>query len=289
MTKATALLPLDKQSPTSKVDWGRVLDLGDVRDSIIARRYKVSQTAVLLARRRRNIPPFKTNSRYNIDWDSIPLGQYVDEHIADMLGCSKILVWKERTHRKIPPYGMNYRTLENEGAYYGEAIIDMWLHNNKIPHKFQKQIGPYRVDWLLNNSVILEFLGMWDHQIHGELYQSNFYTKRSYLLNQGFTVREIYRSAIKSFKATVDLRALLTLGTFMCHGCGRKDVKHQAHSLCTACYTRIRKGKKLGPITHRLRKEDVFTCADCGSDNRWKRVKDRCRLCYNKAWKLGIT
>lgn len=286
MSTVTALLPPERQSPTSKVDWDQVSDLGSVRDSVIALRFGVSQTAVMLARQRRHIAPFRTRPKHNIDWDSVPLGEYLDEHLADVLGCSKVLVWKERNRRKIPPHGMLYRTLENEGAYYEEAIIDAWLHSQGTPHEFQKKIGPYRVDWFIEG-VVWELLGMWDHRIYGKEYRANFIVKKAFLEAKGYSVREIHRNEMSSFKAEVNLRALLSLGNFVCRGCGRANVKHQAHAMCATCNIKARHGKELGPVREILRHDELFICASCGSTERKKRVRQHCAKCYLRMFKLA--
>lgn len=284
---AHALLPQNQRTATAKVDWDSVLDLGKVKDSVLAKRYGVSQTAVMLVRRRRGIPPLCTTPRYNIDWDTVPLGKYIDQHLADMLGCGKVLVFKERRRRGIPPHGMLYRTIENEGAYYEEAIIDAWLHMQQVPHKFQAKVGPYRVDWLLDNQEIWEFLGMWDHQIYGESYRKNFAVKRAYLLAQGFRLREIHRTEVKSFKQVVDLRSIFSLGDFTCRGCLQTDVKHHAHAMCSSCVGQKFRGVEPGtPKKARLRKSDAFECSECKSTNRKKQVRGRCAKCALTLYKV---
>ena len=242
----------------------------------------------MLARQRRGIAAFRTTPKHSIQWDEVPLGQCVDEHLADMLGCSKGLVYKERTRRRIPPYGMTYRTVENEGAYYEEAIVDAWLHKKGIQHEFQKKLGPYRVDWLLADNVVWEYLGMWRHQLYGETYRKNFGVKRAFLESEGFTVRAIHRAEIQDFKSTVDLKALLSMGLFECRGCGRKDVKHHAHALCAGCLTRQQKGIPFGPMSVKLRPEDPFVCASCGSEDRRKRVRGNCGRCASKSYKTKL-
>ena len=205
----------------------------------------MSPTAVCNARKLRNIKALNPTPKYNIDWDQIPLGKYLDEHLANMLGCTYGLVNKERVKRNIPPYGMTYRTFENQGAYYGEAIIDAWLHKQNIPHTFQKQIGPYRVDWVLDKNVIWEFVGMWDHKLYGEDYRNNFYNKKAYLEYNGFTVRAIHQKELNDFKKDIDLKLLYSFGHFVCSGCNRNNVKHVAHGLCSACYIRNKTKNKL--------------------------------------------
>jgi hypothetical protein len=265
------------------VEWDSVADLGKVPDCDIARRFEVSQTAVLNARRSRGIPPFRTIPSYNIEWDSVGLGDLTDQHLADILGCSKGLVHKERRRRNIPPYGMLYRTSENQGAYYDEAIIDAWLHARNVPHEFQKQIGPFRVDWLLAGNEIWEYLGMWDHQIYGPEYQTNFAKKLTYLESLGFSVRGIHTSEIGVFKSGVDLTAIHSLGRFVCSGCNRTDVKHHAFGLCSRCVGRKRSGVDLkSPVTPRLTQNSQFKCSSCPSVNRNRQVRGQCSKCYAK-------
>ena len=276
-------MKLEKQTVTSKVDWDKVLDLGKVRDCEIALQYGVSQTAVLLARKRRGIAPFCTRIYHNIDWGQVPLGKYPDEYLADTLGCSKVLVHKERNKRKIPPHGMLFRTSENQGAYYEEAIIDLWLHNQGIQHVFQAKIGPYRVDWLLGTCEVWEFLGMWSHRIYGEEYRSSFQRKKEYLEANGYSVRGIHKSEIAPLKAEVNLTDLHSMGSFVCRGCGRSNQKHQAHALCGTCVGRQARGVDLAlPVMPLLREADYFKCSCCGSEDRKKQAKGLCLRCYNK-------
>lgn len=271
----------------SMIDWDKIEDLGQTPDVDIAKRLEVSPQAVFQARKRRDIPAVNPTNRCEIDWDSVPLGQMTDEHLADILGCSGAYICKKRKARNIPPFGIRYRTLENEAAYYEEAIIDLWLHNQEIDHKFQFQIGPYRVDWLIcNQNQVWEFLGMWDHGIYGQQYRKNFETKKRHIIELGYDIREIHRSEIDEFKQQVDLTKIHTDGIFQCKGCGRKNIKHQAKGLCGMCITRSYQGKKLGkPKITFLKPEEQFICEDCGSDNRHKRVKKKCHCCYMKQYK----
>jgi len=274
------LLPPHTRTRTAVVDWDLVEDLGKTRDSDIAKRFGVSKTAVSHARRSRGLPSPNPTPKHVIDWEQVPLGRTTDQHVADQLGCSLGLVHKERTKRKIPPHGMNFRTAENEGAYYEEAIIDAWLHTQGVEHQFQVKIGPYRVDWLLSNQEVWEFLGMWDHKIYGEEYRSNFQKKKSFLEDSGYSVREIHRREIPTFKELVDLNGLHSLGNFVCAGCKRSDRKHQAHGLCGTCATKRGRGEELGQIRARLGPSDIFRCALCGSENRYKQVGGNCSKCY---------
>lgn len=264
------------------IDWDNEIQLGLVPDCVLAKKYNISNTAVMGARTRRGIKPFRTNNHYDINWDSIPLGQYTDLHLANILGCSLNLVHKERNKRKIPPYKMNYRTLENEGAYYHEAIIDMYFHNQKISHKFQKKIGPYRVDWLLDDNLIWEYLGMWDHLIYGQKYRENFLIKENFLISEGYSVKRIYKEEISTFQSSVDLTLLHSLGRFVCLGCLRKEVKHHAHGYCCRCCGRLKDGQLRQNVTTKLKQSDVFVCSVCESSNKNKRVRDLCAKCYRK-------
>ena len=274
----------ENRNQCSKVNWDLVEDLGKVTDSEIARRYNISPTAVMYARRRRNIPSINPVPRLDIDWDKVPLGKYIDLHIADMYGCSVGIVHRERNKRKIPPHGLLYRTAENQGAYYEEALIDAWMHLNNVSHTFQHKIGPYRVDWLLSDKEVWEFAGMWDHGIYGAEYRSNFEAKNRYLTDLGYSVRLILRSEMPEFRVGVDLKSIISLTDFVCNGCERHDVKHHAFGLCDRCAFRKKKGIDYkAPVKPSFKEgKDVFVCLTCGSTDRYKQVRNNCMKCADK-------
>lgn len=264
--------------------WDDVTDLGLVPDTEIAKRYGVNNATVRHARKRRGIVGINPTPRYSIDWESVGLGKYTDRYLADILGCSSGIVHKERNKRKIPPHDTRYRTVENQGAYYGESIIDLWLHNNGIAHEFQKKIGPYRVDWLLADNVVWEFVGMWHHKLYGEQYRSNFEVKEKYLTDNGYTVRAIQEAELDTFKNAVDIREILSLCDFACARCKRSDVKHHSFGFCGRCARREKSGKPDSDIKTPLKSDDYFECSKCGSIKKFKRVRDLCNLCNNRKY-----
>ncbi len=268
--------------------WDKIEKLGKIPDVELANKLNVSPQAIFQARKRRNISALNPAKKYDIDWDSVPLGKMIDKHIADIWGCSGSYVCQKRKKKNIPAFGMLYRTIENEAAYYGEAIIDAWLHKYNIEHKFQFQVGPYRIDWLIcEDNEIWEFLGMWDHRIYGEQYQKNFVEKEKYLIEIGYKVKRIYKNKINTFKEEINLDKIHKASNFKCRGCGREGFKHCAKGLCGMCVSRLYNGQKLGPpkISLRLKNEDIFVCEDCGSEDRYKRIRNKCKSCYNKQYK----
>ena len=265
------------------INWNTIEDFGKIPDVELARKLGVSPQAVLQARKRRGITALNPSPRYDIDWSQVPLGKMTDQHIADILRCSETYVCIKRQRAGIPAFGMLYRTVENEAAYYEESIIDAWLHLNAVAHTFQFTIGPYRVDWLIHSeNEVWEFLGMWNHRLYGRAYQKKFAVKKKYLNECGYKVREIYRSEIGKFKDGVDLTSIHKAANFRCRGCLRDNVRHQARGLCAMCLRRQYTGKPFGPpkITF-LKLTDPFICEDCGSTIRYKRVHGKCSKCYN--------
>lgn len=271
------------------IKWNNILELGKVPDVELAKKLDVSPQTIFQARKRRNIKALNPSKKCsNINWDSVPLGQKTDQHIADILNCSGAYVLKQRRKKNIPAFGMLYRTHENEASYYEESIMDMWLHDNNIKHKFQFQVGKYRVDWLIpDRNEIWEFLGMWDHRIYGEDYRKNFEIKEKFLIDNGYVVRRIYRDEMNKIKKVVDLNKIYSMSFFECRGCHRTNIKHQAKGLCGMCITRTYKNQSLGlPKIEFLKPTDSFVCEDCGSIERHKRVGKKCHKCYCKSWKI---
>lgn len=270
-----------------QINWEDIIELGKIPDVDLSKKLGISPQAVFQARKKRKIKALNPTNKIKIDWDLVPLGTMIDQHIADLLGCSNACVCKNRKKRNIPAFGMLYRTLENEAAYYEESIIDLWLHKNKISHKFQFKAGKYRVDWLIpENNEIWEFLGMWDHKIYGKNYRDNFEIKEKYLIENGYRVRRIYKNEIINFKKDIDLNKIHGMSHFICRGCNRENLKHQAKGLCTMCVGRIHKNQELGPpkISF-LKPTDTFICEVCGNTDRYKQVKNKCRLCYMKIYR----
>lgn len=268
------------------INWDRIKQLGKIPDVELSRQLNVTPQAVFLARKKRGIPAMHPSKQCNINWDLVPLGKMIDQHIADILGCSGAYVCKKRKQKNIPAFGMLYRTIENEAAYYEESIVDAWLHNHNIDHQFQYQIGPYRVDWHITKSKeIWEFLGMWNHRLYGKQYRDRFVIKEDYLKKQGYTVRRIYRQEMKTFRNGVDLTTIHNATNFICRGCNRETVKHQAKGLCGMCLNRLNQGQELGPpkISKMLKPGDIFVCEDCGNNDRNRRVRNKCKHCYAKA------
>ena len=269
---------------SKEFNYDTVLELGRIPDIDLAKKLGVSAQAIFQARKRRNIKPLNKAKRCNINWDLVPLGKMTDDHLADLLGCSGGYVCRKRQERNIPSYGMLYRTTENEASYYGESIIDLWLHNKNINHKFQFKVGKYRVDWfIVEKNEIWEFLGMWDHKIYGDNYRKNYLIKEKYLKEYGYSVKRIYKDELDEFKKDVDISKIFCVADFKCSGCDRGNVKHQAKGLCAMCYGRFHNGKSFGPpkITF-LKDSDDFACITCGSKNRHKQVKNNCSKCYLK-------
>lgn len=97
------------------IDWDSQ-PLGKASDKDLGEALGVTAGAVRMARRRKNIPRYKTahkkgSSGYNvgIDWDSQPLGDMHDAQLARTLNVSESAVRKARAHRNIQAYRMRKR------------------------------------------------------------------------------------------------------------------------------------------------------------------------------------
>jgi len=274
-----------------ETDWDSVSDLGKIPDVDIARRFGISPTAVQLARKRRGISALNPSKKLSVDWDSLPLGKMIDDQIASMVGCSGSKVCIERQKRGIKPAGMLYRTQEGQPAYYGEAVIDAWLHKHEIAHVFQFHVGKKRVDWYLpDTNEIWEYAGLAGHRLYGEDYEVAIGERVKICLNAGYKVRRIDKQELEFFSKDVDLSSIFKKSTFTCKGCLRTNVKHSSHDLCSMCLHRVRLGKPVGSPKNaaKLKPGEVFVCSSCGSNERNKRVKTLCGSCYSKARKKRI-
>lgn len=226
-----------------KIDWTKIQNLGKVPDSQIAKRLGVHNATVAHHRRKLGIPAMY--SLPYINWDEQPFGKFTDQHIADLLGCSLTRAVVERKKRGIKPSAMRYRTVEGEAAYYGEAIIDAWLHKNNIKHEFQKKIGGRKVDWFLTETQeIWEYAGFLGHQIHGAKYKKQLETRIAIVQSYGLTTRIITENELKDFAENIDLTSLYRRATFECLNCKQTGVPHRKLGLCGKCYyRRIHYGK----------------------------------------------
>ena len=270
-------------SKRSSCPWREDSDLGNVPDSFLAEKYGVGIKAIEEARQTKKIPPFRDPGKFNGDWDQVLLGQMTDQHLADILNMSKTAVRSERNKRGIKPYSRKYLTIEGEYATYPEAIIDLYLHTNNIPHKFQytlkTDMGTFKVDWLVDG-VIWEYLGCWDHALFGESYRQQYEEKKFPAFQQaGYRVKKIYPDQIEEFKQGIDLKQIYTLSEFICGRCGRGGMKHGGRGLCHNCNRKRREEEEI-----ELAKGNPFVCTKCKSTDPKRHSKELhlCRSCYQK-------
>ena len=233
-------------------DWANISDFSKTYNYIIAKRLGVTISRVRQARKRLGIAKPIVNLKFDLNWDEQPLGLMVDQHLADILGCTNTLVAMKRRERGIKPYKLFYRTLENQGAHYDEAVIDLYLHGQGIDHVFQYPVGPYFADWFIpSTNEIWEYLGLWRHPKLGPEYRERYFKKKAYYESLGYMVRGIFEKEMPFFKEKVDLKLLYSLGNFTCKGCGRKNQKHRSKGYCGTCLTRIHDGNPLGEVKER--------------------------------------
>lgn len=101
--RAQALLrSVGRTEARKTVDWD-IQPLGRVSDAELSRVLRVSQEAVLAARRVRHVPcPIPSSKR--TDWDIQPLGKMSDRDLAKSLGVTEWTVGAQRKRRGIPVF-----------------------------------------------------------------------------------------------------------------------------------------------------------------------------------------
>ena len=188
------------QSKTA-IEWS-ALPLGQVSDRELARRLGVPHDRVRTARTSLGIPAFGKYAAKAplIDWDAQPLGKIPDESLARLLGVSQPTVTRHRIKRGILPAACAYLTVEGQGAAsFGEAQIDLFWHEQGIPHEFQVRLGPYIADWVINGDTVVEFAGFADSSRWGEQYRERLGEKVKFYESEGWKVLVIYLSDLPNY------------------------------------------------------------------------------------------
>ena len=180
------------------IDWD-AQPLGQMPDAILARTLGVAPPVVHGARMRRGIPSHAPRA-CGVDWDAQPLGKIPDESLARLLGVSQPTVTRHRIKRGILPAACAYLTVEGQGAAsFGEAQIDLFWHEQGIPHEFQVRLGPYIADWVINGDTVVEFAGFADSSRWGEQYRERLGEKVKFYESEGWKVLVIYSSDLTNY------------------------------------------------------------------------------------------
>jgi len=184
---------------TKGVDWDKA-PLGEMADGAVARMYGVARPVVCNARNRRNIPPHTTRCA-NVVWEEAPLGELPDAVVAQKLGVSQPTVTRHRNRRGIHPFRAVFLTTEGEAAHsYPEALIDLYWHEQAIPHRFQVSVGPYVADWVMEDGSVVEYAGFLESRAFGARYQERLSTKMSFYKSLGIVVQVIPPDNLCSFR-----------------------------------------------------------------------------------------
>jgi len=212
------------------IDWRTVL-LGSKPDQEIAHELGVSSSCVGRNRLRLGIPSYRRTT-FCTDWSRIPLGQVPDWMIAEQLGKSVDAINAARSSRGIEPFAAICKTTEGETCNYPEGRIDLFWHENNVPHLFQVRFGRYVADWLLYDNVVVEYSGWERHPRFGPRYKGRLAKKIHFYWSKGLTVMVVTPRTLKYFSPHG-----MPNWMRVCCQCGRKTGKLE-HKYCRACYKR---------------------------------------------------
>ncbi len=183
------IAPFNPAKTRKGIDWDGQ-PLGQKSDTALAKELGVACSVVFNARKRRGIPPL-TPRTASVDWAAMPLGQYPDEIVARIAKVSQPTVTRHRNRLGILPHQHDFATLEGEGANYPEALIDLFWHEQDIPHEFQVKIGPYVADWVIHEDTVVEYAGLVNHSQLGATYSERLKKKVAFYQSQGWKVQVI--------------------------------------------------------------------------------------------------
>lgn len=236
----------------SGIDWNEV-EFGKYPDKELANRLGVTPVAIRRQRVNRGIPRFPVgdNSCW-VDWDKIPLGSMPDPVIAKMTGRHIMSVSEARRSRGIAKYAGRCVTTEGEIATYPEALIDLWMHEHEIDHRFQVKIRPYIADWVCNKTVY-EYAGLVDHRNVKirDRYISRLDKKIQFYKDGGFDVVVITPKELSEY--TPNGEVLCRSRCVLCGGNSGRMKK----GMCPACYSRNR------PVSV-FPRSGAIVCVTCG-------------------------
>jgi len=189
----------DSTRASKGIRWDTV-PLGTMPDTEIAKTLGVATPVVFNARERRGIPPFKARCT-DVAWDDVPLGEFPDAVLAEFLGVSQPTITRHRNRLGILPSKARFITTEGQAASsYGEALIDLYWHEQGVDHDFQVQVGPYVADWVLGDGTIVEFAGFIESRAFGERYKDRLDQKIAYYRSIYRKVQVIYPKDLTHFR-----------------------------------------------------------------------------------------
>lgn len=181
----------------NNIDWSTVTDLGVVSDTKIAKRLGVDKNVVRHARERLHIPSWLAAS---VNWSEVPVGTLPDVDLAEIFGVSPKRVSYRRRVLGIPALKTQYLTSEGVAtSSRPEALIDLYWHENNIPHQFQVPVGKYLADWVIHETTIVEYAGCIKHFQFGERYAARLREKLEFYKNQGFDTLVIYPDNLSDY------------------------------------------------------------------------------------------
>jgi hypothetical protein len=212
------------------VDWSKV-PLGAKPDRVIAQGLGISIDTVNTARLKLGIPSYK-QKHIVTDWSKIPLGKVPDWVVAEQLGKSIDSVCVARSSRGIPPFAAICKTTEGQPCNAPEGMIDLYWHENNIPHEFQVRFGRFIADWKINGDTIVEYSGWERHPRYGYIYLERIARKIIFYENLGYKVLIITPKTLKHFKPKG-----IPAYTRACSRC-HKAVGNFERGFCKACYKR---------------------------------------------------
>ena len=185
------------------IDWDAV-QFGKQTDQQLASAIGIEKYVVVRERTKRKIQSYTgvPFTKIQVDWVTLGLGTKSDTLVSKELKVSQSSVTRHRRKLGIAPAISDLAkclTTEKEIATYGEALIDLFWHKNEIPHRFQVAIGPYRADWVIHDSLIVEFAGFADHRRFGSLYRAKLDKKLAFYHGHGWDVLVIWPKDLATY------------------------------------------------------------------------------------------
>lgn len=210
------------------------LGAGEVSDTALAITLRKSRSSVSGYRRTLGL-----SGPMTVDWDNEPLGMAPDRVLAKKWGVGPSVVGVARRHRGIPRGDHTWITTEGVPANYPEACIDLWFHEQGIPHSFQVKLGRYIADWVLGGTEVVEYAGFENHRVLGARYSQRLAEKSLYYTSLGLTVRIIRPADLCEYMptGTPGFRSL-SKSCVKCETPFSAALRHHAKGACGPCYRR---------------------------------------------------
>ncbi len=216
----------------------KMAGVGEISDNEIAQTFGKSRRTISRYRRHLGF-----HGPLTVDWDKEPLGQVPDQTLATKWGVHPSVVGVARRQRGIARGDLDWVTTEGASANYPEACIDLWLHENGIPHEYQVRVGTYLADWVVDGTIVVEYAGFENHRKFGAQYAARLAQKTLYYQSIGMSVL-ILRPTDMSFVTPTGTPGFRPRGR-SCGACGTSfsaTLRHKAKGLCRGCYPHRRAG-----------------------------------------------